>query len=127
MEIEFGACTEADVDLVIQIGKETYLNAFSEMNNADNMDDYLTKAFNREKIATEIKNPNSQFLLLFYNTKLAGYLKINENEAQSEFRNDLGLELERIYIKKNYQGEGLGKVLINKAIEIALEKSKEFV
>ena len=35
------------------------------------------------------------------------------------------LEIERIYIRKKLHKQGLGKYLINKAIEIAIERNKE--
>lgn len=35
------------------------------------------------------------------------------------------LEIERIYIKNSFQKHGLGKHLLNKAIEIALERNKK--
>lgn len=127
IEYEFRECSEADVDLVIQIGKETFFDTFSEMNTAANLENYLGKAFDRKTVAAEIKNPGSRFYLFYYNSKLIGYLKINEKDAQTEFRDDLGLELERLYIKKDHQGEGLGKVLINKGIAIAREKRMDYV
>lgn len=35
------------------------------------------------------------------------------------------LEIERIYIKKKFQKHGLGKYLLNKAMEIAMERNKK--
>ncbi|MDQ0192799.1 ribosomal protein S18 acetylase RimI-like enzyme [Paenibacillus wynnii] len=37
------------------------------------------------------------------------------------------LEIERIYIKNKFLKQGLGKYLINKAIEIAIERKKETI
>lgn len=37
------------------------------------------------------------------------------------------LEIERIYIKNKFQKHGLGKHLLNKAMEIALERNKKKV
>ena len=125
MEMHFRECNESDVDLIVKLGKETYFETFSEMNTEENMSIYLAKAFNREKIAAEIRDPNSTFFLLLLRNKPAGYIKVNEKQAQTEIRDDTGIEFERIYNKKEYQGMGLGKVLINKGIEIALKKNKK--
>ncbi|MGW6302009.1 GNAT family N-acetyltransferase, partial [Peribacillus butanolivorans] len=35
------------------------------------------------------------------------------------------LEIERIYIKKKFQKHGLGKYMLNKAMEIAMERNKK--
>ncbi|MGG3626230.1 GNAT family N-acetyltransferase, partial [Bacillus gobiensis] len=38
---------------------------------------------------------------------------------------DESLEIERIYIKNKFQKHGLGKYLLNKAMEIAMESNKK--
>ena len=38
---------------------------------------------------------------------------------------DESLEIERIYIKGEFQKHGLGKYLLNKSIEIAMEHNKK--
>ncbi len=61
----------------------------------------------------------------FTDDEVAGYLKVNVNDAQSEEMGDESLEIERIYIKKEFQKHGLGKYLLNKAIELAMECTKQ--
>ena len=38
---------------------------------------------------------------------------------------DESLEVERIYVRHQYQGKGLGKYLMNKAIEEAVAQNKK--
>ena len=59
------------------------------------------------------------------NHELAGYLKINTGDAQSEEMGDDALEIERIYIKMSFQKHGIGKYLLNKAVEMAVERNKK--
>ncbi|MFZ7104369.1 MAG: GNAT family N-acetyltransferase [Peptococcaceae bacterium] len=42
------------------------------------------------------------------------------NEIQS-------LEIERIYVEKEFQGNGLGRVLMNKAIDTACAREKAYI
>lgn len=93
--------------------KERYLNA------------YLEKAFNLKQIEKELSNISSLFFFVYFNNKVAGYLKVNTNDAQSEEMGDESLEIERIYIKNKFQKKGLGKYLLDKAIEIAEELNKK--
>ena len=46
------------------------------------------------------------------------------NEAQSENIADEALEIERIYIRKKSKGKGIGKHLINPALDIAIKNNK---
>ena len=71
-------------------------------------------------------NPNSAFFFLYGDDCLAGYLKINEKDAQTDLPNENSLEIERIYVRREFQGSGLGKMLIEYGLSIAKEKKKEF-
>ena len=62
---------------------------------------------------------------MYYKNELAGYLKVNSDDAQTEKMGDEFLEIERIYIREKFQKHGLGKSLINKAIEVAKEWNKK--
>jgi ribosomal protein S18 acetylase RimI-like enzyme len=56
-----------------------------------------------------------------------GYLKLNFSAAQTEFKDEHALEIERIYVAKAYLGAGVGQLLINKAIAVAQESGLECV
>lgn len=118
-------CTLDDVHLLQEISSETFYETFKEQNTPENMNSYLERAFNLNQLKKELSNSDSQFFFIFYHTELAGYLKVNTDEAQSEEMGEDSLEVERIYIKKSFQKHGLGKLLFNKALEIAKELKKE--
>ncbi|GAY79035.1 negative regulation of sporulation, septation and degradative enzyme [Sporolactobacillus inulinus] len=85
---------------------------------------YLEEAFNVKQLEKEMSDPSSEFFFIYLNKDLAGYLKINVNDAQSEKMGDESLEIERIYIRRTFQRKGLGKYLINQALEMARIQNK---
>ncbi|MGG1720477.1 GNAT family N-acetyltransferase, partial [Bacillus wiedmannii] len=78
-----------------------------------------------KQLEKELANLSSQFYFMYFNNEVAGYVKVNTNDAQSEEMGDESLEIERIYIKSTFQKHGLGKHLLNRAIEIAIEHNKK--
>jgi ribosomal protein S18 acetylase RimI-like enzyme len=56
-----------------------------------------------------------------------GYLQLNKEEAQTESNMTNSLEIERIYVKTSFHGEGIGYFLINEAKKIAQEKGLKFI
>ena len=88
------------------------------------MEKFLNKAYAEEKLRSEIENKNSNFYFLIVNNQVAGYLKVNEGDAQTERVADNALEVERIYLKQNFQHQGFGLVLIKLAEELARKKNK---
>ena len=58
---------------------------------------------------------------------MVGYLKINDAPAQSDINDPESMEVERIYVRKEHKGKGLGKVLMDYALQQAKEKKKNYV
>jgi diamine N-acetyltransferase len=124
MNLTIKKCTLEDLQTLQEISYETFNDTFKEQNSPDNMQAYLERAFNEKQLEQELSNPFSQFFFVYSQNDVAGYLKVNVNGAQSEEMDNESLEIERIYIKNNYQKLGLGRLLLNKAVEIAMEQNK---
>ncbi|NEU27532.1 GNAT family N-acetyltransferase [Paenibacillus polymyxa] len=127
MNVQMIKCSHADIQILQEISIETFNDTFKDQNSPENMQVYLEKAFNLKQLEKELSNVFSEFFFIYFNAERVGYLKININDAQSEKMGDESLEVERIYIKNKFQKHGLGKYLINKAIEIALGHHKKKV
>lgn len=125
MNIKITRCTLEDSRKLQSIGYETFKETFEEQNSPENMKTYLEQAFNIKQVEKELSNPLTQFFFVFFNDEIAGYLKVNTGDAQSEEMADDYLEIERIYIVNKYQKHGLGKYLFNKAMDIAKEQHKK--
>lgn len=127
MTVEIRACSREDLQKLQEISIETFNDTFKDQNSPDNMRAYLERAFNAKQLEDELSNSCSDIFFVYYNEELAGYLKVNRDGAQSEQMSDASLEIERIYIRKKFQKHGLGKYLLNKAMETALEHKKKEV
>jgi len=125
MTVEILKCTYEDIQLLQDISIETFNETFKDQNSAENMKDYLAKAFNPKQLEKELSNMSSEFFFIYFNEELAGYIKVNMNDAQSESMGDESLEIERIYIRYQLQGKGLGQYLLNKAVEVAVQHNKK--
>lgn len=122
----FRQCTIDDLDILPSFSRQRYFETFADMNTPDNMTAYLDEAFALEKIRAEQSDANAAFYFLYWDGKLAGYLKLNEASAQTDLHDEQSLEIERIYVSKEFQGEGLGRYLMDQAISIAIQRKKKF-
>ncbi len=118
-------CILEDSRKLQEISYQTFNETFKDQNSLENMNAYLERAFNLKQLEKELSNISSKFFFVYFNNEVVGYLKVNTNDAQSEEMGDESLEIERIYIKNKFQKHGLGKYLLNKAMEIALERNKK--
>lgn len=108
-----------ELEVLRSLSIETFSDTFSNMNDPENFASYLKKAFSMQKLNDEFQQPDSFFYFLKDDSSLLGYLKINTKSAQTEQILDSALEIERIYIVKGAQGNGLGRVLLEFAIQEA--------
>ena len=120
-------CTLQDLESLRNISIETFYQTFADSNTAENMKAYLQSAYNEEKLYRELSNPNSSFFFVCVDERVAGYLKLNEFAAQTDINDSDSLELERIYILRDFQGMGLGKDLLEHAISVANEGGKKYI
>ena len=125
MTINIKKCSVNDLELLRKISIETFHETFKDQNSPANLKAYMEKAFNLNQIENELTNDSSEFYFIYSNDEIAGYLKVNTNDAQTEVMGEHSLEIERIYIRRKFQNQGLGSYLINKAIEIAKDHNKE--
>ena len=125
--IEIKKVTLNDFDQLQKISKQTFQETFSESNSEENMKNYLEEELSIKKLTTELNNTNSLFYFATLNNEVIGYLKLNFGESQTELKDDKALEIERIYVSKDFYGKSVGQLLYNKAIQIAKQKKADYV
>lgn len=127
MNLDLRRCTVENLEILRALSIQTYYETFAHLNTAEHMNAYLNDAFATEKLYWECNHPGSLFKLLYADEKLAGYLKVNEAAAQTDLNDRASLEIQRIYVLKEFQGQGLGKYLMKQAIEEAIARQKTYV
>ena len=127
LSMEIILALPSDVDVLLDIGRRTFHDSFNHMNTPENMETYMSKAFTRDKLFSELLNPFSEFYIAKEGSNVIGYLKVNKCGAQSDIRDDNSLEIERVYIDHQYQGRGLGTKLLERAKDRARELDLEYV
>lgn len=108
-----------DLLIIQKIGRETFLETFASENETDNMNEYLEERFSETQVHDELKNLESIFYIAWDQEDPIGYLKLNIGAAQTEFKMDDHIEIERIYVYASHHGKQVGQLLFFKALEIA--------
>ncbi|GIV36401.1 MAG: N-acetyltransferase [Cyclobacteriaceae bacterium] len=126
-KIVISKATINDIDLLQKIGRQTFLETFSAGNTDENMQKYLDEAFSKTKLTTELDDQNAEFYFATLDGNVIGYLKINFGQSQTELQDNKAVEIERIYVLKEYHGKGVGQLLLDKAIKIARQKNADYI
>lgn len=126
-KIEILEVTPADLIQLQKISRQTFSETFSAENREEDMKLYFEKELSAEKLKSELDEKDSQFYFALSRGGVVGYLKLNTGQAQTEIRDSNALEIERIYVLKEFLGKKVGQVLYEKAIEVARQKKFEYV
>jgi ribosomal protein S18 acetylase RimI-like enzyme len=116
-----------EINELQKISKETFVEAFSNQNSEENMRKYLDENLSTQQLRNELLNSESSFYFARIDEKIIGYLKVNFGKAQTDFKEDDSIEIERVYVLSEFQGKEVGKKLLDKAIEISSEKNAKSV
>jgi len=127
MTISIAPCKAEQLTLLREISMSTYRDTFAESNSEVLMQQYFNDALTSEKLLKEFNALGSEFYFIYLDGEVAGYLKVNVDDAQTEDVDKNGLEVERFYISKSYLRNGLGKSLMTFACELAERLGKTSV
>ncbi len=119
--------TKADAELIADFSRKTFYEAFSGDNTEENMELFMKNRFSRELLMAEVDAPGNIFLLAYSGDELVGYARLRENNNPPSLEGKATLEIARIYSATHTIGKGVGKALMNRSIEIAVEKNKEII
>ncbi len=125
--VSFTPCRLSDLEVLRQVSLQTFREAFAAQNDPVDFNSYLREAFSTQKLRREMRNPETRFFFLYFREQLAGYAKINAGMAQTELQDPEALEIERIYVIKSFQGQGLGSWMLQSLKTLALEEGKEYL
>jgi diamine N-acetyltransferase len=106
---------------------QTFTETFSAANTAENMSKYLAEKFSLDSVTRELNDENAEIHLAVLDDQVIGYLKVNAGQSQTEIKDDKALEIERIYVLKEYHGLKVGQLLLEKAVQIATAKLADYV
>jgi ribosomal protein S18 acetylase RimI-like enzyme len=110
-----------------KIGRQTFFETFSSVNTEENMMKYLDKGFSVAQLTTELNNNNAEFYFATLENNIVGYLKLNFGQAQTELQGENALEIERIYVLKEFHGKSVGQLLYDKVLQIAKLKRVDYI
>lgn len=119
--------TSDDLGDLLHVARTAFLQAFTAGNKPENVRAYLDEAFTLSQFGGELANPASTFILAEVEGELVGYTKVNLVPAQTDVHDPESLEIARLYVLEEYLGLGVGKILLEAAIDFAKRNRKKYI
>ena len=128
MKIEIRTALPSDSVLLSDIGGKTFYETWRPVNTEEDMQTYIKKSFDPKMIKAEIESKTiNTFLSAFIERQLIGYVKLRRDRTQENFNNESAIEIERIYVLKEFQDQKAGKALMDRCLEIAMDEKFSWI
>lgn len=125
MGITIRPATINDAALISDLSRQTFYEAFAAQNTKESMNKFLSEQFTKEALIKEVGEENNIFFLAYYDNEVAGYVRLRENNIPPGLGTIQAIEIARIYVVGSFIGKGIGAALMQKSIDIAMEKKRE--
>jgi len=126
-EMELYQVQKSDLLALQEISRQTFFDTFALANKEEDMNQYLKVNLSFDRLTEELNNPSTSFFFAKRNNEILAYIKLNEAEAQTEKREVSSMEIERIYVRKEFQNRGVGQFLLDKSIQLTKNKQLKLI
>lgn len=119
LEITIREANLEDAALISVLASTTFYEAYFEQDESGNLAGYISEAFDSQKIAAELRDPDITFLIISQSGKSAGYAKLVRNSTLGCIEGSKAVELKRIYILERVYGKGFGARLLEHCLALS--------
>lgn len=111
----------SDAVLIADLSRDTFYETYASQNSIEDMNIFLNEQFSKEMLMAEVGEKGNHFFLAYYENQLAGYVFLKEILPDFLIPERI-LEISRIYVSNLFIGKGIGKELMQKAIQFSTAK-----
>ena len=104
---------DSDAEIISSLGSITFTETFGDLFPEPELEDYLIKTFSVEKISNSLKKQNNIYWVAYMNETPVGYAKIKLDSRVEEIGCKSQIQLQKIYVLKEYLDKKVGLALLN--------------
>lgn len=124
VHLNIRGCTLEDVEILSKVGSEAYKDHYMHI-WAQNKNFYIDLSFSVEAITRDMEAGNIDYFLISLKEEPIGLIKINVDKALKQYPATEAMEIEKIYLKNEAVGYGIGSKAIDYIIQFAKKKNKK--
>ena len=106
-------------DVIVALGKQTFLESHGHSASKKDIQDYISRTYNKTVILKEFENNNVYYHLIYSDGVIAGFSKIELHTTNKNIADTNISKFDRLYILESFQGKQLGVQLFNFNIKLS--------
>ena len=125
--IEIRPAQLTDIPILRAIAIETQVDTFGEHNTPENMQAFLQDAYNPDQFKKELQETGSIYYIAWEGETAAGFLRLRRSDEAEAFLGQNTIELQRLYVTKDFLGKKVGTKLMAQALQYARDGKFEWI
>jgi ribosomal protein S18 acetylase RimI-like enzyme len=106
-----------DAELLVELGKRAFYEAFAEQTAPEDMTAYLQTTFSIDGIKAQLNNKNSLCLIIELQANSVGYAYLYPTRPPGCIKDPKAIQLIRFYLLKKCYGLGVGNTLMQTCLD----------
>ena len=103
----------SDAKNLREISESTFVNTYGEFNTPENMAKHIAEKFSILQIKKELQLIDNQYVIGEIDNEIVAFVKLVKNQNLEELPEKHCVEIERIYVKKEFHGRNFGKKMMD--------------
>lgn len=111
--------TASDAEMLTDLARRTFYNAFAHMNSPENMESYMSQNFTLQKFSAQLANPRVIFLIAEIGATPVAFAKLFDADVPDCVSGPAAIEIERFYVDLQFHGKGIAQTLMQACFDHA--------
>jgi ribosomal protein S18 acetylase RimI-like enzyme len=106
-----------DAELLVELGKRAFYEAFAEQTAPEDMTAYLQTTFSIEETTAQLNNKDALYLIIELQADSVGYAYLYPTRPPECIKDPKAIQLIRFYLLKKCYGLGVGNTLMQTCLD----------
>ena len=112
-----------DIELLAATGQRLFIDTYGKISGAEDLAAHVDDYFSERAVAMELGRRGARYLLAIDGQAIVGFLKLRQDQVPKSVPAVNALEVQQLYVSADQQRRGIGRRLMDKAVDVARELS----
>jgi ribosomal protein S18 acetylase RimI-like enzyme len=125
--ISIRAATAGDAEMLTELARRTFHDAFATMNSPENIEAYMSQNFTLQKFSAQLAASRVIFLIAEIEATPVAFAKLYDGDAPDCVSGNAPIEIERFYVDRRFHGKGVAQTLMRSCFDRARQSGHETI